>query len=75
VDSDSYKSCRRKFRHKFSDTTCSPGDTIFKLGKKIQAHGILIHRKPLKRNYVLTEENLDDMDHQSEILLENLCGY
>jgi hypothetical protein len=50
-----YKSCRRKL----PDTTCPSGDTISKLGEKVRTHGILIDRKPLKRNNVLTEEKLD----------------
>jgi hypothetical protein len=60
VKIDPYKSCRRKFRHKFPDT-CPSGDTISKLVKKIQTNSILIDRKPLKRNTVLTEEKLDDI--------------
>jgi hypothetical protein len=50
----SYKSCRRKFRRKFTDITCPSGDIISKLVKKVRTHGILIDRKPLKRNRVLT---------------------
>jgi hypothetical protein len=65
---NSNKSCRRKFRSIFSDTTCPSGDTISKLGKKVRTNSILIDRKPLKRNLVITEDELDD------ILLENLCG-
>jgi hypothetical protein len=60
---NSYKSCRRKFRCKFPEKkTCPSGDTISKLVKKVQIHGILIDRKPLKRNTILTEEQLDDID-------------
>jgi hypothetical protein len=51
-----YKSRRRKFHHKFSDTTCLSGDTISQLVKKARTHGILIDRKTLKGNSVLTEE-------------------
>jgi hypothetical protein len=40
-------------------------DTISKLAKKVQTHGILIDRKPLKRNRVLTEETLD-ISHRLE---------
>jgi hypothetical protein len=58
VKTNSYKSCRRKFRRKFPDTTCPSGDTISKLVKKVQTQGILIDRKPLKINRVLTEESL-----------------
>jgi hypothetical protein len=66
VKTNSYKSCRNKTSRKFPDTTCPSGDTLSKLVKKIGTHGILIDRKPLKRNCVLTEEKLAD------ILLENL---
>ncbi|PNF15704.1 hypothetical protein B7P43_G12455 [Cryptotermes secundus] len=66
VKTHSYKSCRRKFRHKFPETTCPSGDTISKLVKKVRTHGILIDRKPLKRNRVLTEEKLDDIGHRLE---------
>jgi hypothetical protein len=31
--------------------------------KEVQTHSILIDRKPLKRNRVLTEEKLDDIGH------------
>jgi hypothetical protein len=41
VKTNSYKSCRRKFCHKFLDTTCPSGDTICKLVKKIRTHGVL----------------------------------
>jgi hypothetical protein len=63
---NSYKSCRRKFRPKFLDTTCPSGDTISKLVQKVRAHGILIDRKSLKRNGVLSEENLDDVSCRLE---------
>jgi hypothetical protein len=59
---NSYKLCRRKFRNKFPETSPS-GDTISKLVKKVQTHGILTDRKLLKRNRVLTEEKLDDIGH------------
>jgi hypothetical protein len=55
---NSYKASKRKFNLKFSNTTSPSGDTISKLVKKVQTHGILIDRKPLKRNRVLTEEKL-----------------
>jgi hypothetical protein len=61
VKKNTYKSCRRKFHLKFPDTTCLSGDTVSKLVKKVQTHGILIDRKPLKRNHVLTEEKVDDI--------------
>jgi hypothetical protein len=66
VKTNSYKLCRRKFRHKFPDTTCPSGNTISKFVKKVRTHGILIDRKPLKRNRVLTEEKLDCIGHRSE---------
>jgi hypothetical protein len=34
--------------------------------KKVQTNGTLTERKPLKRNRVLTEEKLDDINHQLE---------
>jgi hypothetical protein len=34
--------------------------------KKVRTHGILIDRKPLKRNQVLTEEKLGDIGYRSE---------
>jgi hypothetical protein len=34
--------------------------------KNVRTHGILIDRKPLKRNCVLTEEKPDDIGHQLE---------
>jgi hypothetical protein len=37
--------------------------TIPKLVKKVQINGILIARKPLKRNRLSTEEKLDDISH------------
>jgi hypothetical protein len=37
----------------------STGDTVSKLVKKVLTHGILIDRKPLKINRVLTEEKND----------------
>jgi hypothetical protein len=63
VKNNSYKSCRRKCRRKFPDTTCPSGDTISNLVKKFRTHGILIDRKPLQRDRVLTEEKIDDIDH------------
>jgi hypothetical protein len=47
VKKKKHKLCRRKFHHKFPDTTCPSGDTISKLVKKVRIHGILIDRKPL----------------------------
>jgi hypothetical protein len=32
--------------------------------KKARTNGIIIDRKPLKRNHVLTEEKLDDIGHR-----------
>jgi hypothetical protein len=58
--------CRRKFLRKFADTICPSRDKIFKLVKKVRTSGILIDRKSLKRNRVLTEEKLDDIDHRLE---------
>jgi hypothetical protein len=58
VKKNSYKSCRRKFHHKFPNTTCPSGDTISKLVKKVWTNCILIDIKPLKRNCVLTEGKL-----------------
>jgi hypothetical protein len=42
--------------------------------KKVRTNVILTDRKPLKRYYVLTEEELHDICHRLQILLENLCG-
>jgi hypothetical protein len=36
VKTNSYKSCRRKFNHKFPDATCPSGDILSKLVKKVQ---------------------------------------
>jgi hypothetical protein len=66
VKTNSYISCRRKFRRKFPETTCPSGDTISKLGKTFRTHDILIDRKPLKRSSVLTEEKLHDISYRSE---------
>jgi hypothetical protein len=66
VKTYSFKSCRRKFRRKFPDATCPYGDTSSKLVKKVRCHGILIDRKPLKINRVLTEEKLNDIGHRLE---------
>jgi hypothetical protein len=63
---NSYKSCRRNFHLEFPDTSCPPGDTISKLVQKVRINSILIDRKPLKRNHVLSEENLDDIVHWLE---------
>jgi hypothetical protein len=60
---NSYKSCRRKFRRIFPNATCPSGDTISKLETKVRTDGILIDRKPLKRNRVSTEKKLDDIGH------------
>jgi hypothetical protein len=57
---------QEKFRRKFPDTTCPSGDIISKLVKKVRINGILIDRKPLKRNCALTEDKSDDICHQSE---------
>jgi hypothetical protein len=50
-----------------------PEITISKFVKKVRTHSMLIGRKPLKRNRVLTEEKLDDIDHQLENS-KDLCG-
>jgi hypothetical protein len=34
--------------------------------KKVRTHSILIERKPLKRNCILTEEKLGDIGHRLE---------
>jgi hypothetical protein len=62
---NSYKSCRRKFRRKFPEAYPS-GDTVSKLVKKARTHCILLDRKPLKIDHILTEENLDDIGHRLE---------
>jgi hypothetical protein len=64
VKSNSYKSCGRKFRHRFPHTTCPFGDITSKLMMEVRTHGILTDRKPLKRNCVLTEEKLDAIGHR-----------
>jgi hypothetical protein len=63
VKKNSHKSCKRKFLCKFPKT-CPSRDIISKLVKKVRTHSILINRKPLKRNCVLTEEKLDDIGHR-----------
>jgi hypothetical protein len=60
------KSRRWKFRLKFPDTTCPSGDTISKLVKKVWIRSILIDRKPLKINCVLTKERPDVIGHRLE---------
>jgi hypothetical protein len=40
------------------------GDTVSKLRKKVQTNSILIERKPLKRDHVLTEEKLDNISRR-----------
>jgi hypothetical protein len=52
---NSQKSCRRKFHHKFPETTCPSGDSI----SKVQTNSYLTGRRPLKRSCVLTEEKLN----------------
>jgi hypothetical protein len=54
---------QEKILRKFPETICPFADTISKLVKKVRTHSILINRKPLKRNRVLTEEKLDDIGH------------
>jgi hypothetical protein len=66
---NSYKSCRKKFRHRSPETICPPGATISKLVKKVRTRGILIHRKPLKIYRVGTQEELEDICHR----LKNSC--
>jgi hypothetical protein len=66
VKTNSYKSCRRKFRCKFLGITCPSGDAIYKLVKEVKTHRILIDRKALKINHVLTGEKLDDIGHRLE---------
>jgi hypothetical protein len=51
----------RKFPFSFPS-----GDTISKLLRKVRTNGILIDKKPLQRNRVLTEENLDKIGHRLE---------
>jgi hypothetical protein len=59
----SYKSNRRNF----PESTRPSGDTFSKLVKKVKENGILIDRKPVKRNHVLTwEGGLDDICHRLE---------
>jgi hypothetical protein len=38
-----------------------PGNTIFKLMKKVRTDNILIGRRPLERNHVVTKEKFDDI--------------
>jgi hypothetical protein len=64
VKTNSYKSRRIKFCCKFPDTTGPSGYAISRLVKKVHTRSILIDRKPLKRNRVLTEEKLDDIGHR-----------
>jgi hypothetical protein len=66
MKTNSYKSCGRKFRRKLPDTTCPSGDTISKLVKQVRTHGNLIDRMQLKRNRVLTKEELDDIGRRLE---------
>jgi retron-type reverse transcriptase len=54
------------FCHKFRETACPSGDIISKLVTKVRTHGILMDRKPLKRNRVLSGEKLDDIHHRLE---------
>jgi hypothetical protein len=52
VETNAYKTCRRKFCCKFMETTNPYGSTISKLVKKVGIHSILIDRRQLKRNCV-----------------------
>jgi hypothetical protein len=52
--------------YKCPDTTCPAEDIISKLVKKVGTRGILVSRKPLEGNNVLTEVKLDDLSRRLE---------
>jgi hypothetical protein len=67
VTTNLYKSCRRKFCHKFPYTTCPSGDTISKLVKKVQTYGILID-KAIEKKSCFNWRKKKTWWHQSSII-------
>jgi hypothetical protein len=42
--------------------------------KELRNCNVIFDTRTLRTDRVVTEENLDDVEHQLENLLENLCG-
>jgi hypothetical protein len=73
-----HKSRRTKLRLKFPNTACPTGDIISELLKRVRTHSILIDRKLLKRNRVLSEETqlvhkADNLTTICELTVFKMC--
>jgi hypothetical protein len=73
----SYKSCERRFRHRYPGVRIPASSTILRLVKKVRSTGSFLDKKYTTQNAVLTEETLDEtgarLDHSPRKSLARLA--
>jgi hypothetical protein len=59
VKKKSYKSCKRRFSHRYPGVRIPASSTILRLVKNVRSAGSLLDKKCTRQNAMLTEETLD----------------
>jgi hypothetical protein len=66
VKKKSYKSCRRRFHHRYPGVRIPASSTILRLVRKVLSAGCFVDKKYTRQNAVLTEETLDEIGARLE---------
>jgi hypothetical protein len=66
VKKKSYKSSKRRFRHRYPGVRIPASSTILRLVKKVHSTGSFLGKKYTRQNAVLTEETLDEIGARFE---------
>jgi hypothetical protein len=66
VKKKSFKSCKRRFRHRFPGVRIPASSTIFRLMKKVHSTGSFLDKNYTRQNNVLAEETLDEIGARLE---------
>jgi hypothetical protein len=66
VKKKSYKSCKRRFCHRYPGVCIPASSTILRLVKKVCSTGSFLDKKYTRQNAVLSEETLDEIGARLE---------
>jgi hypothetical protein len=66
VKKKSYRSCKRRFCHRYPDVRIPASSTILRLVKKVRSSRSFLDKKYTRQNAVLTEEMLDEIGARLE---------
>jgi hypothetical protein len=66
VKRKSYKSCKRRFRHRYPGVCIPASSTILRLVKKVCSTGSFLDKKYTRQNAVLTKKTIDEIGARLE---------